>query len=313
MALSREDQAVVAEMEQRQLHLKRRQRATSSMQFELKRYETLVVAAVVAAVVVLDVALYAAAVSTFPTRPAWWLLGLVSVAVAGALGVTAGRELLRRPWGRRLVARKAQRLRDKYSGDLHAGRRWLEFYYRDEDVAAYVPQILSFIETGRFDSVGEALAYAKETSRRKGDIFADRAAALFADVASRASVLVLSSVDDDGQPVSRLMRFVTTDRPGTWYVTRSPQGTKEGELDTGRIAVVTVPTDAGATITSTRASIRRAEVAFADVAALFDARVPGFSDGMTEEEAALEAVYELTIEDATVDTWSERVGLHPTG
>ena len=91
---------------------------------------------------------------------------MLVVAVDGVvLGVPCGQGLLRTKAGQRLLAKKESRLRDKYSEDLHAGRRWLPFYYQGEDISAYVPQILYFIEgEQRFDSVDAALAFAKDTA-----------------------------------------------------------------------------------------------------------------------------------------------------
>ena len=81
------------------------------------------------------------------------------------------------------------------------------------------------------------------------------------------------------------MRFVKADRPGVWYVTTAPEGPKVHELDRGRVALLTSPTPAGATISSNRVQISRAPHPFPAVADLYRAQVPGYMDGMTDERA----------------------------
>jgi len=205
--------------------------------------------------------------------------------------------------GRRLLANEEKRLRRRYSGDLHAGRRWLPFYYRGEEISAYVPQILYFIESEqRCDSVDAALALARENGRDSAT-FAARALERFVAVAVETNLVILSSTDETGRPSSRVMRFVKTDRPGVWYVTMAPEGPKVHELDLGRVALVTPPTDSGATISSNRIQIERADVTFAAIAELYRDQVPGYADGMTEEQQARELVYRLVLHSARVDTW----------
>ena len=174
-----------------------------------------------------------------------------------------GRSLLQHAVGPTdcLPGRRAGCVRE-YTSELHAGRRWLPFYYQDEDISAYVPQILYFIEgEQRFDSVQAALAFAKENPR-DSTTFAARALDMFDKVAAQTNLVVVSSADEAGTPSSRVMRFVRSDRPGVWYVTTAPEGTKAHEFDHGRIALVTPPTESGATIGSNRVQIRRAQMPF---------------------------------------------------
>ncbi|SEI80910.1 hypothetical protein [Demequina mangrovi] len=310
MALSAEDLELVDQMQQRELHLKRRQRATDRVRYELRRYQGVVVAVVAAAVALLDVVVIVTILGGLPQRDVAWVVFVASILIAAALGSMVGHDLLGRAWGRRLVAGKERALLRKYAGDLHSGRRWLHFYYRDEDISAYIPQILTFLETGRCGSVGDALALAQESAREKGSLFAERAHALFAEVAGQTNTVIVSNATEAGEPSSRIMRFVRTERPGVWYVTTAPQGVTPTEYAPGQVALVTSPTPDGATITSTDVRIRRAGIPFSDVAALYDAQVPGYTDGMTEDEQSYELVFELTMRSAKVDTWLEHAMVH---
>jgi hypothetical protein len=125
----------------------------------------------------------------------------------------------------------------------------------------------------------------------------------FHEVAAQTNLLVLSSVDGHGQPSSRVMRFVKSDRPGVWYVTTAPGTPKVRELDDGKVALITMPTETGATISSNRVRIRRTAKPFTDVADLYRVQAPSYLDGMREEDERLELVYELTLQSALVDSW----------
>jgi len=305
MPLSPADRALVEDMKQRELHVKRRQRAADAILYRQRRFRLVcgVVGAVVLALVVL--AVLQAVVGKLPEHSNVPLARALTLALGAALGAYVVEHLLRTSWGRRLLAWNEGRLRRRYSADLHAGRRWLPFYYEGEDIAAYVGQILYFVdEEQRFDSVRAALEFARQ-NRRESTRFAARARAKFDDVAALTNVLVVASTDAAGRPSSRVMRFVKSGRPGVWYMTTAPDGPKVPELDLGRVALVAV-TPTGSTIGSNLVRIRRAPLAFSDVLPLYDAQVPGYADGMTDDELQHELVYELTLESATVETWLDR-------
>ncbi|WP_256793531.1 pyridoxamine 5'-phosphate oxidase family protein [Terrabacter sp. Ter38] len=305
MPLSHVDQALIGDMKQRELHLKSRQRAADAILFGLRRYRKVCVALVGVVGAAAGAGLFLAVNSTLPERPGSWRLMLLNVILGAILGVQLGRSLLRMKWGHRLLARKEGRLRSEYASELHAGRRWRPFYYQDEDISPYVPQILYFIEgEQRFDSVHAALAFAKEHPHR-GTTSPSRVLAMFNKVAAQTNLVVVSSADEAGTPSSRLMRFVRSDRPGVWYITTAPHGNKAHAFDTGRIALVTPPTESGATIGSNRVQVRRAEVPFPQVAHLYRAQVPGYVDRLTQDEQQRELVYEVTLQSAKVDTWLE--------
>jgi hypothetical protein len=306
MALSPADQALLADMRQREQHLKSRQRAADAVRYAVRRYRTVVTALTAAAGAALGVGLYFAVDGSLVHRPEWWRPLVVNVLLGIVIGVQLGRSLLRSQWGRRRLAHYEAGLRRRYASELYAARRWQSFYYEDEDISAYVPQILYFIDAEqRFDSVRAALAFAKD-NRHDGSTFAWRAREAFTTVAGETNVVVVSTVDRSGMPASRIMPFVRSERPAVWYVTTAPEGNKVHAFEHGRIAVLTVPTEAGATISSNQVRIRRAPLGFSDVAALYRAQVPGYVDRLTEEEQQRELVYELTLLSAKVDTWLER-------
>jgi hypothetical protein len=292
-------------MRQRELHLKRRERAADAIHHEQQRYRvvTSTMIALVFSLLVLGLVALVAQLDPGPTR---WKLAAPALAIGSFVGVLLGQGIWDTARGRRLLAREESRLRHKYSGDLHSGRRWLPFYYQGEDISAYVPQILYFIDSEkRFDSVDAALAFARQ-SRYESDAFAARALALFESVAAQTNGMVVSSTDATGRPSSRIMRFVRSERPGVWFVTTAPTGPKVKELELGRVALVTTPTESGATISSNRVVVERAGVPFAAVAGLYREQVPGYADGMSEAEQELELVYELRLLSAQVETWVAR-------
>lgn len=227
MSLSAEDRSLLAAMEQRAFHLKKRQRATDLIVHRMRRYRAGVVLLTAVLVAVTVTAVFLAAESTLADPTGWWLPTAVVVVVSALLGVETGAELLRSRWGRSLLARKEGRLRRAFSTELQAGRRWQPFQYQGEDVSAYVPQILHLLDTElhpgaddarpgggpRFHSVAEALAFAKR-HRGEGISAIERALARFDGVAAEATELVVSSTDGAGRLSSRVMRFVESDRPG---------------------------------------------------------------------------------------------------
>ncbi|MGV0797414.1 hypothetical protein ABQF26_10640 [Mycolicibacterium elephantis] len=303
MPLPTKDQQLIESMKQREFNLKKRQRAATAIFHETRRYRMLLVAgsAVGVGAVMTAVCIGVGSTLRYVTDP--WRMALVIFVVGAVFGALAGAGWLRTPVGKRLLANKERRLNQKYSGDLHAGRRWLQFYYRGEDISVYIGQILYVIESEqRFESVDDALAFVK-AHRRENPRFRERGLELFNAVAAQTNLVVISSTAGTGNVSSRFMRFVTTDRPGLWYVTTSPDSPKVQEFDLERVALITSPTESGATISSNRVRVRRSDQPFVAVAELYHSQSPGYLDGMTEEDQRRELVYELTLESAKVDTW----------
>lgn len=304
MALSAEDQKVLASMRQRELNVKKRLRASNKVIYQLRwlRRVMIAVPTVVGAVVAAGIFLLDERGHHHPWTELW--RPVLLVAVAGAvIGALLGQALLNSRFGQRRLRVLEWHLDHRHGGDLHAGRRWMQFFYKDEDISSYVQQILYVIDSEhRFDSVDAALQFVKENHRR--NVLAQaHGLRQFNAVAERTNAIVLSSVNAHGQPSNRVMRFVKTDQPGVWYVTSAPDTPKVPELNAGKVALITVPTEDGATITSNRVRVRRTGNTMTDIADLYRVQVPRYMDGMTEEDQRLEVVYELTILSAKVDSW----------
>lgn len=304
MALSAEDQQLVADMRQREFSIKKRKHAANAVSHESRRYRWVlaVLTALVLACVSAGVFIGIASLLNDSQLLHW--RSTILLAVIGAIvGSLLAQALLRTRPGRRLLARKEHRLNQKYSGDLHAGRKWQQFYYQGEDISCYVPQILYVLDSEhRFDSVRAALEFVKQ-HHHENTLAQAHALRQFNAVAAQTNLMVLSSVNAQCQPSSRVMRFVKTDRPGVWYVTSAPDTPKVHEVENGKVAVLTVPTESGATISSNDVRIRRAGKTLMDIADLYRAQAPGYLDGMTEQDQQFELVYELTLQSAQVDAW----------
>ena len=303
MPLSPDDERLLESMKQRELNLKKRQRAANAVYIEGRRYRLVLILMVALAFAALTDAVFIIVCRSYMTWVDLWRPAIVVLVMSLAVGGLAGPGLVQTSVGRRLLTKKDGRLNEKYSGDLHAGRRWAQFYYQGEDISAYIGQLLYTIESeGRFDSVDEALAFAKSHSRESA-AFRARGLALFNEVAAQTNLLVIASADAAGRPSSRFMRFVKSELPGVWYMTTAPDSPKVHELDRGRVALTTAPTPKGATISSNRVSVRRAGKSFVDVAPLFRAQAPRYLDGMTAADQERELVFELTLGSAKVDSW----------
>lgn len=303
MSLSPEDQRVLANMREREFTIKKRKRAANSIFYESRRYRRVLVALVA---LVCAAAVAGVFVDSGLSHHDWldqWGPKVLLIAVGAVIGTVLAQGGLRTRPGRWLLARETVRLNSKYSGDLHAGRRWTQFFYENEDISHYVPEILYVLDSEhRFDSVRAALDFAKEHAHANAGAQA-HALHQFNAVASRTNLMIVSSVDLRGRPSVRAMRFVTTERPGVWYVTSAPNAPKVPEFDAGQVALITVPTEAGEAISSNRVTIRRAGKTLMDIAHLYREQAPRYLDGMTEEDQRLEVVYELTLHSAKVDSW----------
>jgi hypothetical protein len=305
MTLSTRDRDLVDSMKQREFSVKKQQRAAHTIYRQGRRYRRLLLAvtalvfaaAVTATMVVMEI--------VFDRSSEWWLRALV-VFVVGVAGLLVGSAWLGTPFGQRLLDDHAERLNEKHSGDLHAGRKWQQFYYRHEDISVYIPQILYLLENDeRFGSVDDALAYVQAHTQESAGM-GSRGLELFESIAEETNLVVISTADDRGRPSSRFMRFVTTARPGVWYVTTAPDAPKVQDFERGLVAVLTAPTDQGSTISSSRVHIRRADVNLFEIADLYRTQAPRYLDGMTEDDQASELVYELRFESAKVSSWLDQ-------
>ncbi|WP_390230153.1 hypothetical protein [Gryllotalpicola reticulitermitis] len=291
-------------MKQREFAQKKRLRAASSMYHERRRYRGLLVTVVTIMIAVIVAIVYGLARHVLPSPwPQLWARTWPALVIGAIIGWLAASLWVRSAGGRRALAANDRRLNEKYSGDLHAGRRWQQFFYNGEEISTLIPRILYALERDVAPESLDAVIASVRATRYENPRFRARGREIFNSLTAATDLLLLSTSDERGQPSSRFMRFVTTDRPGVWYVTSAPDAPKIHEFDRGCAALLTVPTDSGATISSNRVRLRRSDKAFPDVADLYRAQVPRYLDGMTPADQACEVVYELTIESACVSSW----------
>jgi hypothetical protein len=100
MPLSREDEALLADMKQRELHIKSRQRAADAIEYQVRRYRTVLVALVGVVGAIIGAGVFLAARPAHPDGRNWWPLMFVNIALGALLGVLLGQHLLRTRWGR---------------------------------------------------------------------------------------------------------------------------------------------------------------------------------------------------------------------
>jgi hypothetical protein len=211
MALSAEDQQLVANMRSREFNIKKGNRAASVIAHKSRRRRRVLV---FLTALVLACAVAGVFIGVTSVHHGWltqrWRLKLVLGALGAIIGTLAAEAFWKTRLGRRLLASGELRLTQKYSGDLHAGRRWTPFYYRGEDISSYVLQLLYVLESEqRYDSVPAALEFVKRHQREKTQAQAYALQRLNA-VAAQTNAMVLSNVNAQGQVASRVRRFVKT-------------------------------------------------------------------------------------------------------
>lgn len=300
------DDPLLEDMKQRELQLKRKQRAIDAIQFEQRRYRSVVTIGVGLTVAAIAAALLFGVFRGVLDRAGWWLPSLIAVALCVVVGMQAARRWLGSPRGRALLARNSIKARARHADDLNAGYRWLEFYYRGEDISAHVPQVLYFLEADqRFDSVDDALEFSKQ-SRSENALVAAHGLKNFELVAAATNLAVVSSIDKHGTPSSRIMSFIRSSQPGVWYVTTPPHSRKVWEFDRGKVALVTLPTQSGASISSNRVVSTRSALPLSAIAELARDQIPGYLEIMSDADKERELVYELRFLSARVNTWLDR-------
>ncbi|WP_165964869.1 pyridoxamine 5'-phosphate oxidase family protein [Periweissella cryptocerci] len=127
----------------------------------------------------------------------------------------------------------------------------------------------------------------------------------FAEFVKNTNTVVVSSAVNN-QPSSRIMRFATPVAGGNiWYVITAPTAPKATEFASNeKVAVITLPTESGAVISSNTTTIKLSDKSVADVKELFGEQIPGFLDMMPEAVLLAEVVYEITFKSAKLDTWT---------
>lgn len=198
---------------------------------------------------------------------------------------------------------KENKIYRRYAGELHAGRRWIQFYYKGRDIGPLIPQILYYVDSEKiFKSIDEAINHIEQSITKYEQVGVNR----FQYLAKMINWVIVSSISEENHPSSRVMRFVKVpDKPNVWLMASPPDTPKVREWDNSKVAIFTPPLDNGMTISSNNVTIKQMEYHLSDVSDLFKEQVRGFLDGMTDEELATELIFEMTIHSARLDTWSE--------
>ncbi|WP_270309286.1 pyridoxamine 5'-phosphate oxidase family protein [Weissella confusa] len=298
------DEQLVAHMKLREHHMKRRQVTTNKifrLQKRVKQVTTLI-GTLVSTIILMAILIY----SPLDVRERLQGLPRVDVLIFVGLLIIMSfimHKMIECGTMKRFFKRQSAKIRRRYSGELHAGRRWIQFYYKGRDIGPLIPQILYYVDSeGEFDSVDTAINHIDQTVGRLQKAGVEK----FQRYARLTNQVILSSIRSDGKPSSRLMRFVKVpDRPNVWLMASAPDTPKIAELTNNRVAIFTPPTRDGATISSNNVSIVQAPYHLEAVTDLFKEQVHGYLDGMNEEDLATEIVFELTIHSAKLDTWTD--------
>ena len=83
---------------------------------------------------------------------------------------------------------------------------------------------------------------------------------------------------------------------------RTRKAPKVSELDLGRAAIYTLPTSEGLRITSNRLKVYRTQYSFSDVAAAYQAQVPGYMESLSKAEKEREIIFAIELESARIDS-----------
>ena len=194
-----------------------------------------------------------------------------------------------------------KRIYHKYSAILHAYRRWDHFYYEGEDISYYIPQLIYYIDKGNFNSIQSALSFIKSNNT---DNRSSREYSTFNKIVRETNALAIASMSLNGKVSNRIMRFVPSDEsPNIWYITTAPEAPKVAEFDNNNIAITTLPTLDGSTISSNNVIITKTNLSLNDIRNLYQKNVPGYVKGISDKDAQAELVYKLIIKSARMDSW----------
>lgn len=303
---SKEDKVLLEEMVVRERNMKRRRDISGLMLHKLRLFKR----RLVAFLTVISSGLLLGFYSTFEQFKSMSIVSVIEVNVLVAailvLFTSYFWQLMLKYWPlKNLISWYKTRLRTMYAGPLLASKRWLQFYYKGRDISPYIPQILYYLQNeSALKTVDEVLAFidGETPSEVKEHNVLDK----FRRFIGETNQMVLSTATADGIPSSRQMRFIVSpEKSNVWYFGSAPETPKIAELDLGKAAINTIPTSTGMTIASNKLSIKRSKYKLSDLADLYRIQVPGFMDGLLEADIDNEIIYEIVIESARLDTWTQ--------
>lgn len=304
--ISKEDKRLLDEMVVRERNMKKRRDISGLMLHKLRLFKRRLV-------VFLTVLSTGILLGLYMTFEPFKMLSVVSiievnVLVAAILFLFTSYfwQIMLKHWPlKHLISWYKTKLRVTYAGPLLASKRWLQFYYKDRDISPYIPQILYYLQNeSKLKTVDEVLAFIDEGA--PSEVEEHNVLDKFRRFIGETNQMVLSTASADGMPASRQMRFIVSpDKSNVWYFGSAPETPKIAELDLGKAAINTIPTSTGMTIASNRLSVKRSKYKLADLAELYRVQVPGFMDGLLEEDIEDEIIYEIVIKSARLDTWTQ--------
>ncbi|WP_409021870.1 pyridoxamine 5'-phosphate oxidase family protein [Dellaglioa sp. P0083] len=304
--ISKEDKRLLDEMVVRERNMKKRRDISGLMLHKLRLFKR----RLVAFLTVLSTGILLGLYMTFEPFKMLSVVSIIEVNVLVAailfLFTSYFWQIMLKHWPlKHLISWYKIKLRVTYAGPLLASKRWLQFYYKDRDISPYIPQILYYLQNeSKLKTVDEVLAFIDEGT--PSDVEEHNVLDKFRRFIGETNQMVLSTASADGMPASRQMRFIVSpDKSNVWYFGSAPETPKIAELDLGKAAINTIPTSTGMTIASNRLSVKRSKYKLEDLAELYRAQVPGFMDGLLEEDIENEIIYEIVIKSARLDTWTQ--------
>lgn len=304
--ISKEDKRLLDEMVVRERNMKKRRDISGLMLHKLRLFKR----RLIMFLTVLSTGILLGLYMTFEPFKMLSVVSIIEVNVLVAailfLFTSYFWQVMLKRWPlKHLISWYKTKLRVTYAGPLLASKRWLQFYYKDRDISPYIPQILYYLQNeSKLKTVDEVLAFIDEGA--PSEVEEHNVLDKFRRFIGETNQMVLSTVSADGMPASRQMRFIVSpDKANVWYFGSAPETPKIAELDLGKAAINTIPTSTGMTIASNRLSVKRSKYKLSDLAELYRVQVPGFMDGLLEEDIEDEIIYEIVIKSARLDTWTQ--------
>lgn len=301
--ISEADQVVIDEMITRERTMKERQKIIEDMTHKRRVFKRRLVIACAAVVTPFLTILY----NVFMQYEHWPMMGIVKINILVAiliflLSLALFQKLIKYRPLKYIVQRYRRRIDKRYTEALSVSNRWLQFYYHQREISQIIPQILYYLEANpALETIDDAIAYI-DNQTASSETYQNNLNA-FRNYVKQFNTILLSTADEQGQPSSRQISFVTlNDVPNIWYFGTDPEAPKVSELDLGRAAIYTLPTSEGLRITSNRLKVYRTQYSFSDVAAAYQAQVPGYMESLSKAEKEREIIFAIELESARIDS-----------
>ncbi|WP_459127446.1 pyridoxamine 5'-phosphate oxidase family protein [Latilactobacillus curvatus] len=308
--ISEADQVVINEMITRERTMKERQKIIEDMTHKRRVFKRRLVIACAAVVTPFLTILY----NVFMQYEHWPMMGIVKINILVAiliflLSLALFQKLIKYRPLKYIVQRYRRRIVKRYTEALSVSNRWLQFYYYQREISHIIPQILYYLEANpALETIDDAIAYI-DSQPVSSELYQNNLSE-FRKYVKQFNTMVLSTVNNLGQPASRQINFVTLDGiPNVWYFGTDPEAPKVSELDLGRAAIFTLSTSEELRITSNRLKVYRTQYRFSDVAEAYQKQVPGYVESLSKEEQEKEIIFAIELKSARIDSRFQNKGL----